>query len=51
MIKEAFDNLNNNFDGIISVCFSREYLSEYKLAKLTEYFIKKKTNKTDYYPS
>ncbi len=45
MIKEAFDNLNNNFDGIISVCFSREYLSEYKLAKLTEYFIKKRQTK------
>lgn len=45
MIKQAFDNLNNNFNGIISVCFSREYLSEYKLINLTEYFIKQRQNK------
>lgn len=45
IIKRAFDNLNNNFDGIISVCFSREYLSEYKLTKLTDYFIKKREGK------
>lgn len=45
IIKQAFDNLNNNFDGIISICFSREYLSEYKLIKLTDYFIKKRQTK------
>lgn len=45
MIKQTFDNLNNNFDGIISVCFSREYLSEHKLIKLTDYFIKKREGK------
>lgn len=44
-IKKTFDNLNTHFDGIISVCFSREYLSENKLLKLTEYFIKKRQNK------
>ena len=44
-IKQQFIELNKHFEGPISVCFSREKLSEEKLIKLVEFFIEIRNGK------